>query len=767
MISQRFSNEICNFATVFTTKIKNMETFYIIIAFFLLCLAVFDMYTGVSSAVVAFLPPAIGAKAAKLRTLLIIASIGILVGTATSSGMMDIARNGVLQPQHYVYSEVMCVFLAVVCADVIIIDIFNTLGMPTSTTVSMMFELFGGTTALALYKMSHDTGGLLSYGTLVNTDKVLQVIMAIFLSVAIAFIVGMVAMWGSRVVFTFQYKKHMKWSIAIFGGFSISSIMYFLLTKGFGQATFMTEDVKTWIADNSSYILIGCFIAFALITQILHWLKINVFKIIVIFGTFSLAMAFAGNDLVNFIGVALAGLESTIHFVGTGVNPDNYVVDFLAKPAKTPLAYLIASGAVMVIALFISKKARNVINTSLSLSKQGETDEIFSSSRIARRVVRMTLNTTQHVLFFVPKRVREWVNTRFQDDDKVDSSAAFDLVRASINLVLSGLLIVIGTSLKLPLSTTYVAFMVAMGSSLADRAWGRESAVYRITGVMSVVGGWFITAGAAFTLCFLITTLMYFGGPIAMALTVIVVLVIIIRSNLYYSGKKDADDSDALYKQMLATTDKEQKLKLLQQHINVAHTHAIEQAKHCYAQITEGLISEDVRLLRKAENTLDAEKSFWKKQRQKEIVGMRMIEYYEAVKKNTWFHLASNSVSQIIYGLKRMCDPCLEHVDNNFPPLPKDYIQEFLPLRDELVEMFEKTHETIVSGDLSAIPTLLAEGNAMKSKLSQIRHTAQDRVNTTHGNIRLDLLYLNTLQETQELVSDLRHLLRGIHRFNQ
>ncbi len=759
---------MCNFANVSQLKFY-METFYIIIAFFLLCLAVFDLYTGVSSAVVAFLPPAIGANAAKLRTLLIIAGVGILVGTATSSGMMDIARNGVIQPQHYVYAEVMCIFLAVVCADVVIIDIFNTLGMPTSTTVSMMFELFGGTTALAFYKMSKDTGGLLSYGSLVNTDKVLQVIMAIFLSVAIAFIVGMVVMWFSRIVFTFQYKKHMKWSIAIFGGFSISSIMYFLLVKGFGQASFMTPEMKTWISDNSSVILIICFVVFAVLTQILYWFRVNVFKIIVLFGTFSLAMAFAGNDLVNFIGVALAGLESTIHYVGSGIDPQSFDVDFLSRPAKTPLIYLIVSGGVMVVALFISKKAHNVINTTLSLSRQGNSDEIFSSSRIARRVVRMTLNTTQSILFFVPKNVRTWINSRFDKLEENDKTphVAFDMVRASINLVLSGLLIVIGTSLQLPLSTTYVAFMVGMGSSLADRAWGRESAVYRITGVISVVGGWFITAGAAFALCFLITTLMYFGGPIIMALIVAIVLFIIIRSNLKFKDKKDIEDSDLLYNQMLSTNDKVEKLSLLSEHIHLTQSRAIEQAKICYFQITDGLIREDVRLLRKAEATLDLEKNFWKKQRQKEIVGMRMIEYYEAVKKNTWFHLAGNSVSGIIYCLKRMCDPCLEHVDNNFSPLPKRYVQQFLPIRDELVEMLEKTDEIILNHDYSQIPPLLAEGNAMKSKLSELRHAGQNNPSADNSSIRLDLLYLNTLQETQELVSSLRHMLRAISRFNE
>jgi hypothetical protein len=750
-----------------------METFYIVIVVFLLGLAIFDLYTGVSSAVVAFLPPAIGAKAAKLKTLLLIAGIGIIVGTATSSGMMDIARHGVLQPIHYSYYEVMCVFLSVVCCDVMIIDIFNTLGMPTSTTVSMMFELFGGTTALAVYKILKDTTGTLTYGTLVNTDKVLSVIMAIFLSVAIAFVIGMVVMWITRVVFTFHYERHMKWAIGLFGGFSIASILDFILTKGLGQASFMTPDIKAWLTGNSTAILLGCFIGFTVITQVLYWLKVNVFKVIVIFGTFALAMAFAGNDLVNFIGVALAGLDSTRDFLANGNgNPSTFMMGSLQQSAKTPLYILIISGGIMATALFISRKARKVINTTLNLSRQDSGDEIFSSSRIARRLVRATLNTTQHVLYFVPRGVRNWVNSRFEKPKEEElenngNAAAFDLVRASVNLVFSGLLIVIGTSMQLPLSTTYVAFMVSMGSSLADRAWGRDSAVYRITGVISVIGGWFITAGAAFMLCFIITSAMYFGGPIAIGIIVLIVIAILVHNNINFKEKPDDEGRDVIYHKMIASKDKAETFELLKEHITLTHSQALTFAKDCFYQITDGLITENVHLLRKTDNALTAGKDQWKKQRQKEIVGMRLIDYYTAVQKNTWFHLSSNSITEILYCLKRMNDPCLEHVDNNFNPLPKAFVDEFVPIRDEVVEMMDKAVEILNDDEYNQIEPLLAEGNALKSKLSHIRHAEQINSSKESANIRLDLLYLNTLQETQELVSDLRHLLRGIKKFKE
>lgn len=747
-----------------------METFYIVIAFFLICLAVFDLYTGVSSAVVSFLPPAIGAKAGKLRFLLIIAAMGIIVGTATSSGMMDIARHGVLQPENYTYMEVMCVFLSVVCCDVVIIDIFNTLGMPTSTTVSMVFELFGGTTALAVYKMMEHTGEGLTYGTLVNTDKVLSVIIAIFLSVGIAFVVGTIVMWLARVIFTFQYQKHSKWSIALFGGFSFASIMSFLLTKGFGNASFMTEGMRSFLTENTTTITLVLFVVFTIVSQVLHWSKVSVFRLVVIFGTFALAVAFAGNDLVNFIGVAIAGLECTTHFVGSGADPNTFRVDFLSQPATTPLYYLIASGGVMAVALFISKKAHNVINTTINLSRQDSGDEIFSTSRIARQVVRTTLNTTQSVLFFVPRSVKDWINTRFdnKEEETGEDAAAFDMVRASVNLVLSGLLIMVGTAMQLPLSTTYVAFMVAMGSSLADRAWGRDSAVYRITGVFSVVGGWFITAGAAFALCFVVTSIMFFGGPVAMSIVILVVISILIHSNLTFKDKRETDDEqDAIYENMVKSTDKAETLVLLKEHIRLTHCNMLRMAKDCFMQISDGLIYEELKTLRRNDSLLTEKKGEWKRMRQKQLVGMRRIEFIDAVQKNTWFHLASNSITEMIYCLKRMNDPCLEHVDNNFNPLTRDSIDQFIPLRDEVVEMFEKAIEVITTQDYVLVEALLLEGNEIKARLSAVRHNAQINFNKENCNLRKELLYQNTLQETQELVSCLRHHLRGIKRLEE
>lgn len=743
-----------------------METFYLLVIAFLLCLAIFDMFVGVSNDAVNFLSSAVGSKAARFKTVLIIAAVGILVGTATSSGMMDIARHGILQPQNFTYAEVMCVFLAVVCTDVMILDIFNSLGLPTSTTVSMVFELFGGATAMAVIKMMND-GGMYSYADYINTEKVLSVIMAIFVSVAIAFVVGLVVMWLSRIVFTFHYERHMKWTIGIFGGISITSISYFLITKGFGQASFMTPDVKAWISLHSGHILISFLVFFTILTQILSWLKVNIFKIVVLFGTFSLAMAFAGNDLVNFIGVSLAGLSSTQDYMANGQGQyDTFMMTSLCESARMPIYYLVGAGVVMIISLFISKKARKVINTSISLSKQNEGDEIFSSSRIARRLVRMVGGSTEVALNLVPIGIKRWVNSRFAPrEDGATSDLAFDLVRASVNLVLAGLLIVIGTTLKLPLSTTYVAFMVGMGSSLADRAWGRESAVYRITGVISVIGGWFITAGAAFLTCFLITNLMHFGGPIVMAACVVIILVILVKNNLKHKKADENSETDELFSQISESQSEEEVRTLLHRHIRLTHGSILEYTQNCFFQITDGLLNENIRELRKASNSINDEKSTWLKARQKEIVGMRKINIDEAVQKNTWFHLAANSLTQIFYCLKRISDPCLEHVDNYFNPLPDEYKKQYLPIRDEVVEMFAKAYEIVHEEEYNQIDALLTEGNSLKSRLSEMRSEEQNNFSREGTNIRLHFLYLNTLQETQELVSSLRHLLRATKRF--
>ena len=650
--------------------------------------------------------------------------------------------------------------------DVILMDIFNMLGMPTSTTVSMVFGLLGGSTALAMIKLIK--GGV-TYAELINTDKALSVILGIFLSVAIAFVFGYLVMWISRVVFTFNYRRHLRWTIALFGGVSVTSIMYFLLVSGLGQARFMTVELRDWIADNQMAILVGCFIVSTVLMEVLHLLRVNIFKVIVMFGTFALAMAFAGNDLVNFIGVSLAGLESYQDYVASGVGaPSAYMMDALLLPSTTSTWFLVAAGMIMTIAIFTSKKARKVIDTSVNLSRQDEGDEVFSSSRIARRMVRNVLNATSVANRYVPARVKSWLNTRFNTDEAIlQEGMAFDLVRASVNLVLAGLLIVVGTSLQLPLSTTYVTFMVAMGSSLADRAWGRETAVYRITGVITVIGGWFVTAGAAFIISFLISSLNYFGGIIAMVLVMVAVVAVLINNNRKFKKKQEEESIDVLFRQLVRTHDKKEAWQLLVEHVRQTQSGMVKFAREQFGRMVEGLIGEDIKALRHAAEAVDDEKAMWKRYRRKEIIGMRKIDYLQAVEKNTWFHLGCNSCSQIIYCLKRMVEPCLEHVDNNFNPLPKEYVEELRPFCAEVMTMMDKVSLMIVSGDFTGADEVLVYGNALKSQLSAVRHNQQDRIQREDSNIKVDLLYLSTLQETQELISVTRHLLRASRRFQE
>ena len=745
-----------------------MEYIYLGIVIFLFALSTFDLFVGVSNDAVNFLGSAIGSKVARFKTILIIAAAGIFEGATTSDGMMDIARHGIFHPEFFSFAELMCVFLAVVASDVILLDIFNTLGMPTSTTVSMVFELLGGSTALALVKMLHDSS--LTYAGLINTDKAFTVIMAIFLSVAIAFVFGLVVQWLARLVFTFHYTKHLKYAIGIFGGLSITSIAYFLLVKGFGSASFMTADVKAWIAEHTHEILVSFLIGFTVLMQVLHWCKVNVFKIIVLFGTFSLAMAFAGNDLVNFIGVMLAGFSSYQDFMATpGADPSTHMMGALNESASTSIFFLVGAGIIMTIALLTSKKAQNVVKTSVDLSRQTAGNEMFGSSRFARRLVRNVINANEFVVEHMPGKMRTWIDSRFNSDEAImPNGAAFDLVRASVNLVLAGLLIVVGTSLKLPLSTTYVAFMVGMGSSLADRAWGRESAVFRVTGVVSVIGGWFMTAGAAFFLCFTVTLVIHFGGVVAMVLLVVVVVLMLINNNRSYKKRMAAVQQDEIFTELAQTNDKDEAWALLNKHISVYQSKMVRYISDAYMQTTSGLITEDVKLLRRTLNSLDDERKNWKVIRRKELVGLRKIDPLQAVEKDTWFHLACNSCEQSLYCLKRMCEPSLEHVDNNFNPMPEEYVAEFTPIRERVEKLMGIIAEMIEKGDYEQALQVRQFGDEMKTQLSQLRKIQQERIRKGDmENLKIEYLYMSTLQETQEIIGHMRHWVRACRRFQQ
>lgn len=728
-------------------------------------LAIFDLLVGVSNDAVNFMNSAVGAKVARYRTIIIVAAVGVFAGAILSNGMMDIARHGIFQPANFSFYEIMCILLAVMVTDVVLLDVFNTLGLPTSTTVSMVFELLGGTFILAILKIIGDETGLLSLGDMMNTEKALSVIMGIFLSVAIAFIAGTLVQYISRIIFSFNYKKHLSWTIGIFGGISVTSLSYFVLIKGLKSAPFMSAESLAWIDQNTTLLVAGCFVFFTLLMQILHWCKVNVFRIIVLLGTFALALAFAGNDLVNFIGVPLAGFSAYTDYVANsnGAGIHDFMMSSLMSSAKTPAIFLLASGIIMVYALATSKKAKNVIKTSVDLARQEEGDEMFGSSALARTIARRATTINEFMVKVIPVGMRRWIDSRFNKDEVIlENGAAFDMVRAAVNLVLSGLLIIIGTTMKLPLSTTYVTFIVAMGSSLADRAWGRESAVYRITGMLSVIGGWFITAFVAFTICALVTAIMFYTSFVGMFIFICVAVFLLVRSNIKYSKKEKAEQQDDTFKRMMASKDKAEVLSLLRLHVKETLTDYINYTEQAYMQVTDGFINEDLKQLKKVMSSTDDQKKMLKKRRRKEILGLRRIPIPIAIEKNTWFHLGSNSCEQMLYCLKRICEPCKEHVDNNFNPISKDCIAEFLPIREELCQLMDRTQTVIENNNYAEADDILVKGDALKNKISALRKQQMNRMQEADStSLKASMVYLNILQESQELVSIWRHLLRA------
>lgn len=743
-----------------------METIYFGFVVFLFVLAVFDLMVGVSNDAVNFLQSAIGAKVAKFKTILTIAAIGIFTGAAMSNGMMEVARNGVFHPSFFSFQDVMFIFLAVMASDIVLLDIFNTLGMPTSTTVSMVFELLGGTFALALMKVAGDSS--LHVADLMNTSKALTMIMAIFVSVAIAFVVGAFVQYISRTLFTFVYKNNsLKWKIGIFGGLAFTAIIYFMLIKGLGNVSFISDAAHEWINTHSWTICGICFVVTAVLSQVLFALKVNVFKILVLTGTFALAMAFAGNDLVNFIGVPLAGYSSFQDYsANAGGDAAGYMMDSLNGPAHTPIVFLIAAGLVMVISLATSKKAFNVVKTSVDLARQDAGDEMFGSSKMARVLVRFSTNTASALSELVPNGVKRWFAKRFDNENVVlPQGAAFDEIRATVNLVVSSLLIALGTSLTLPLSTTYVTFMVAMGSSLADKAWGRESAVFRITGVISVIGGWFITAGAAFILCFLVALAMSLGGLTMASILIALSIVLLVRSNIKYKKKQAEEKGDVIFNQMITSEDNAETLRLLTQHIRQGQSQFLDFVNVNYLNVTEGFISEDLSRLQKAESAMRKERQELKQIRRKEMLGLRRIDPGTAIEKNTWFHLGVNSCEDMLYSLRRICDPCEEHIDNSFVPLEKDRIKEFLPLRDTLLYLLKRAVVVISTENYTDSDKLREQCEEFKSCLSSTRQGQIERMQTSKENITVSYVYLNLLQETHEIASSLQHLLRASKHF--
>lgn len=742
-----------------------METIYLCIIIFLFVLAVFDLVVGVSNDAVNFLNSAVGAKAASFKTVLFIAGVGIFIGAALSNGMMDIARHGIYQPEHFYFAEIMCILLAVMLTDVVLLDVFNSMGMPTSTTVSLVFELLGGTFAIALIKVSQDA--TLGFGDLINTDKALSVIMGIFLSVAIAFFFGMIVQWLARVIFTFNYKKKMKYSIALFGGIAATSIIYFMLIKGLKDSSFMTPDNKQWIQDNTVMLISVFFVFFTVLMQILHWLKVNVFKVVVLLGTFALALAFAGNDLVNFIGIPLAGYSSFLDYTANGDgNANGFLMTSLLGPAKTPWYFLIGAGAIMVYALCTSKKAHAVIKTSVDLSRQDEGEETFGSTPIARTVVRISMSLANGISRITPPATKNWISSRFRKDEAIIADGgAFDLVRASVNLVLAGLLIAVGTSLKLPLSTTYVTFMVAMGTSLADRAWGRDSAVYRITGVLSVIGGWFITAGAAFTICFFVALVLHYGGNISIIGLIALAVFILIRSQVMYKKRKAKTQVNETLKQLMQSTDSEEALQLMRKHTREELAKVLEYAETNFSLTVSSFIHENLRGLRRAMGSTKFEKQLIKQMKRTGTVAMCRLDNNTVLEKGLYYYQGNDFASELVYSISRLCEPCLEHIDNNFNPLDAIQKGEFSDVAEDITYLIQQCRMKLESNDYDNMEEDIRRANDLNGQLSLLKRKELQRIQSQSGSIRVSMVYLTMVQEAQNVVTYTINMMKVSRKF--
>lgn len=762
-----------------------MNILFLIIVTFLIILAIFDLVVGVSNDAVNFLNSAIGAKVARFRTIILIAAVGIFAGASMSNGMMDVARHGIMTPVNYSFYDVMCLFLAVMVTDVILLDIFNTLGMPTSTTVSMVFELLGGAFAVAVIKIASGAtaadGTALSLGELLNTEKALSVMLGIFLSVPIAFVLGTIVQWLARLVFTFTYRVNGKTTdakgdmgslmasslkIGIFSGIAATGIVWFLLINGLKGSTIMTPELREIIDGNKWYIIGGGLVLFSFIMTLLSALKVPVLKCVVLFGTFALAMAFAGNDLVNFVGVPLTSLDAYRDFAVNGSgDASSFMMESLMDSAHTPTLFLVIAGMIMVLSLVFSKKAKNVVKTSVDLSRQDEGDEMFGSSNTARILVRTTQKTADAISGIIPKRTRRWIDTRFNANSAVlPEGAAFDHIRAAVNLVLAGLLVAFGTSMKLPLSTTYVTFMVAMGSSLADRAWSRESAVFRITGVLSVIGGWFITAGAAFIMCYIITNILFFGSFVAMVLAVAVAIIMLVHSNRKKRDEKGSDEADMLFKKLNRTEKMAERWLLLKEHVNFTTVKQLQFASNCFVKVTKAFLDEDYSPLRQATHEIETARKQLKRQRKQEIIGFRKTEPVLAMEKNTWFFLTVNSVEQILYCLKRINDPCCEHVGNNFLPVSDEFANDFTDIREKIRNLFQQAVDFVSSPDISEerAKAIREHTKQLQQELSAYRKMVIDSMQKKSVNIESTMVFLNIIQESEQILSSLRHMLRGV-----
>lgn len=730
-----------------------MNTLYLILVVVLFALAFSDLIVGVSNDAVNFLNSAIGSKAAPFKVIMAVAAVGILVGATFSSGMMEVARKGIFNPQHFFFSEIMIIFLAVMMTDIILLDVFNTFGLPTSTTVSIVFELLGAAVGISLIKIMNSSDAL-SLGEYINTAKALGIISGILLSVVVAFTVGAVVQYITRIIFTFNYTRKLRWFGAVWGGLAISAITYFILIKGVKGASFMSDDIKTVIRENTLLLMVASFIVWTVMLQLLMWVaRIDILKLVVLVGTFALAMAFAGNDLVNFIGVPLAGFESFKAFIATpGADADSFMMTALTGKVKTDTYMLVIAGLVMVATLWFSRKARSVVKTSLDLSRQTEGDERFGSSLLARSMVRSAIKTGQALGMVIPEHIKRGINNRFVQQRAaviVDDAPAFDMLRASVNLVVASILIAFATSLKLPLSTTYVTFMVAMGTSLADRAWGRESAVYRITGVVSVIGGWFFTALSAFTVAFVVALLMHWSGIIGIFVLLSIALFIMVRTHRIHKKRelnnlKEVDVS----------------AQNIVEQCTLKVTHVLEKVITLYGKSIDDISKENRKGLKEnlqEVKTLNNQTKHMKDNVVKTIKGLG-DDFSE---QGHFYVQVLDYLRETAHCLTYIADPSFNHVDNQHKGFTADQTGDLYEVKARVEKLYTHILSIINHNDFDQLQEVIAQRDGLMKEIEQYRKRQIKRIKANESGTRSSMLYLGILHETKNLLLHTVNLMKA------
>jgi phosphate/sulfate permease len=741
-----------------------METIYLVIVGVLFLLAVSDLVVGVSNDAVNFLNSAIGARVASFKVIMFIAALGVFVGASFSGGMMEVARKGIFNPQFFLFEEIMIIFLAVMLTDVILLDLFNTFGLPTSTTVSIVFELLGAAIGVAVIKSTNNPD--MSLAEYINSAKALAIISGILLSVVISFTVGMIVQYITRILFSFNFKRRIKYFGALWGGIAITAITYFLIVKGAKGATFMSEEVQTWIASNGNLIILYSLILWTVLIQILYWLfNLNIMKATVLAGTFALAMAFAGNDLVNFIGVPLAGFESFKIYQASGTPADQLLMNSLAGEVKTEGYLLIIAGLIMVITLWTSKKARRVVQTSLDLGRQSEGEERFGSSFFARSIVRGSIAISKSFNAVIPAKVRNFIDKQFdisayeeEQQKKGKEASSFDALRASVNLVVASILIAYATSMKLPLSTTYVTFMVAMGTSLADRAWGRESAVYRITGVVSVIGGWFLTAFSAATVAFIMATILMFGGNYAIFALVLLAAFMVYRTHVI---TKKQDSETKLYNEMeIEEVNGEILSEKVLEKCRSSVSSVLKDISKLYSESLNFFEAEDRKHLKENTKEVASLNKRTKKLKNNIYNTVRKLQE-ESIDSGLYYVQVVDYLRETVHSLTFIVNPCYEHLDNNHKVFSEAQFEEINILESKVRSLITKANNMIDQSDFKHLQELIDEQSKLIDVIKGMRKKQLKRIKKEKAGTKISMLYLSVLHETQNMLLHLVNLLKA------